>query len=94
MRGHEQSDSGCEKNPAKGHGEKNRPSKSGAPFLHGFKSKNARSGLCIDQTSLGPSLNPRFELGTLLQGFTRPCVAPDRPFRASISSGGLAMRVH
>ncbi len=72
MRSHEQSDSGSEKNPAENHGKKNRPPESGAPFLPGLKSENARSSLCIDQTGLGPPLNPRFELGTLIHGFACP----------------------
>ncbi|HEV3254518.1 MAG TPA: hypothetical protein VG033_08930 [Candidatus Acidoferrales bacterium] len=97
MRGHEQRDSGCEKNPAKGHGEKNGPPKSGAPFLPGFKSKNARRGLCVDQASFGPPVNPRFELRKLLQGFARPGVVPAHASNKYISSWricGLATRVH
>src|SRR6267378_1626383 len=97
MRSHEQSDSGSEENPAEGHGEKNRPPESGAPFLPGLKSKNARSGLCIDQTSLGPPLNPRFESGTVIHGFSRPSVglrADSATYNWSLQNAMLRPSLH
>ena len=77
MRGHKQSDSGGEKNSAKDHGEENRPTEGGAALLPGFKGKDARGGLGIDETSLGPALNRGFELGALLHGLARSGVTSD-----------------
>jgi len=77
MRGHKQSDSGGEKNTAKDHSEENRPTERGAALLSGFKGKDARRGLGIDETGLGPALNRGFELGTLSHGFARSGVTSD-----------------
>ena len=65
MRGDEQGDSCREQYAPENHGEKNGPAKGGATLVAGFKGEDASGGWCIDETSVGPAFELRFEFGLM-----------------------------
>jgi hypothetical protein len=71
VRGDEQRDASGEKNSTERHGQKDRPPKSVLSFLAGLKTRDARTGLGIYESCIGPALNSDFELGLLIHSRAR-----------------------